>query len=344
MQLERQATIDFFLYPPIGEEDWRYAFQTARVRVLESMMLTRASMLDIANADSFESGVDLLAGTEYALSSRSAGLADIEKMLLERRTELRETFVSLMLDKELVELLRAREDFANMRLAVRRVVTEKPVGVDYSNEGGVPAEKFEEIFEAENYSEFPLYLREAVEAAVLGYYQEKDIRQIDYQIDKYQAAYKLQRACDIGSIFLLSFFRTQIDLNNIRTMLRLKAADRSERDLFINGGFVDIDKFIHGLDIGYEAIGTLFYSTPYYSIVDSGVSYLTRENSFLFLEKFCEQYMGEFLRTTSSITAGPQPVIAYFLMKENEIRNVRMLLTCKKNRMDTKIILDRLVQ
>ena len=344
MQLEQQATIDFLLYPPIGEEDWQYAFQTARVRVLESMMLTRAAMLDIANADSFESAADLLSSTEYALTSKSAGLADIEKMLLEKRTELRDTFVSLMLDEELVELLRAREDFANMRLAIRRVVTEKPIGVDYSDEGGVPAEKFEEIFEAENYSELPLYLRGAVEAAILGYYQEKDIRQIDYQIDKYQAAYKLQRACDLGSIFLQSLFRTQNDLNNIRTMLRLKMAERSERDLFIDGGFVGIDKFIHGLDIGYEAIGTLFYSTPYYSLVDSGVNYLTRENSFLFLEKFCEQYMSEFLKTTSSITVGPQPVIAYFLMKENEIRNIRMLLTCKKNRMDSKMILDRLVQ
>jgi V/A-type H+-transporting ATPase subunit C len=49
-----------------------------------------------------------------------------------------------------------------------------------------------------------------------------------------------------------------------------------------------------------------------------------------------------FLKTTRVIAAGPQPVIAYLMMKENEIRTVRMVLTCKKNRMDTKFILDRL--
>jgi len=48
-----------------------------------------------------------------------------------------------------------------------------------------------------------------------------------------------------------------------------------------------------------------------------------------------------FLRSTLQITAGPQPVIAYLLMKENEIRRVRLILTAKKNYLDTKLILDR---
>ena len=58
------------------------------------------------------------------------------------------------------------------------------VGLDYSNEGNVPAEEFEEIFEQENYERLPEYLQDAVEAAVLGYYENKDIRRIDYEIDR----------------------------------------------------------------------------------------------------------------------------------------------------------------
>jgi vacuolar-type H+-ATPase subunit C/Vma6 len=42
------------------------------------------------------------------------------------------------------------------------------------------------------------------------------------------------------------------------------------------------------------------------------------------------------------ITAGPQPIIAFLLMKENEIRTVRLILTAKKNHLDTKLILDRI--
>ena len=80
---------------------------------------------------------------------------------------------------------------------------------------------------------------------MLGYYENKDIRRIDYELDKAQAAYKLRRARELKCEFLCSLFRIQIDLINIRMMLRLKAAEREERNLFLPDGFVEIDKFVH---------------------------------------------------------------------------------------------------
>jgi V/A-type H+-transporting ATPase subunit C len=247
-----------------------------------------------------------------------------------------------MIDEDLVELLRARHDFANMRLAIRRVVTERPIGDDYSDFGSVGADEFEEIFEQEDYGRFPYYLQEAVEAAVLGYYAKKDIRQIDYAIDRYESQYRIRKAVELKSEFLLSLFRTKVDLTNIRTMLRLKLADRDEREFFLPGGFVENDRLIHGLDIGYEALAPLFFATPYHDVVEGGVSYLTAEQSFLRLERVCEEHLTGFLRSTQVLAAGPQPVIAYFLMRETEVRSLRMVLTCKGNGLDTKMILDRL--
>ncbi len=244
---QEQGLIDFYRYPAIGAEDWRYVWATAQVRVLETLMLTRGTLLNMADAPDLGGAVELLGSTEYALTGRGSGLAQIEEMLLGRRGAVRELFIDLMLDSELAEILKAREDFANMRLAVRRVVTERPVGTDYSDAGSVPAEQFEEIFEQEDYGRFPEYLQDAVEEAILGYYQKKDIRQIDYGIDKVASAYVLKTAESLGSVFLLSLFRTRIDLTNIRTMLRLKMAERDERNLFIRGGFVGIDRFLHGL-------------------------------------------------------------------------------------------------
>jgi V/A-type H+-transporting ATPase subunit C len=336
------VVMDFYRYPPIGVEQWRYAFATAKVRVLETTMISRGTFADMANAGSFEEAVELLSGTEYTVGTKTAGVANIEKMLLERRSEARRLFMDLMLDKELVELLRAREDFANMRLAIRRVVTGRPIGLEYSDEGSVPAEEFEEIFEQENYSRFPEYLQEGVEEAVLGYYENKDIRMIDYGIDRVQAQYRIRRAKEIGCAFCLSYFRTQIDLTNIRTLVRLKMAERDDRDLFLPGGFIEIGRLVHGLDLGNEALGALFYSTPYHEVVERGLSYLSQEKSFLGLERECQEHITGFLKTASVIAAGPQPVIAYFLMKENEIRTVRMVLTAKLNGLDSKIILDRL--
>ncbi|MEN8127925.1 MAG: V-type ATPase subunit [Planctomycetota bacterium] len=334
--------INFYRYPPTGQEDWRYAYPTAKVRVLELSMIPRSTFVDMAKAASFAEAAELLAGTDYTVEA-TADSAQIEQMLMARRTEARDLFADLMLDEDIVTFLRAREDFANMRLAIRRIVTERPLGLDYSNEGNVPAEEFEEIFEQEYYERLPVYLQEAVEAAVLGYYESKDIRRIDYEIDRCEAKWRLEQAQSIDSTFAISIVRLRIDLSNIRTMLRLKMAEREDQtQFFIPGGFVDSDKFKQGLDTGYEAMAQLFFATPYYELLEAAMPYLRDEKSFLKLEKECEDFVKGFLKTTRSIAAGPQPVVAYFLMKEAEIRTVRMVLTGKKNSLASQLILDRL--
>ena len=68
---------------------------------------------------------------------------------------------------------------------------------------------------------------------------------------------------------------------------------------------------------------------------------MAANQSFLKVEQLCDQYMQGFLKSTSQITAGLQPVIAYLLMAEHEIRTVRLILTAKRNHLDTKLIQDR---
>ncbi len=357
-ELAEQAILDFYTYPPVGGDDWRYTFQTAQVRTLEMQMLSRAALLDMANTESFEQAADLLSGTEYALPRGGKDFAEVEEILQQRRAAVRELFSDLMLDEPVVELFRTRDDFANLRLAVRRTMTEKPLGTDYSSDGNVPPEMIEQIFsEEDEFSKpvFPDYIRQAVEQAVLGYYQQKDIRRIDYAIDRVQAQYNLEQARRLKSVFLFGLFRIQIDLTNIRTMLRLKFTESESRtktaepepflvrdNVFLEGGFIELERFRHGAELGYEALGPLFFVTPYHRIVDTSANYLASNKSFLRVEQQCDEHLTGFLKSTVLITAGAQPIIAFLLMKENEIRTVRLILTAKKNFLDTKLILDRL--
>jgi len=103
-----------------------------------------------------------------------------------------------------------------------------------------------------------------------------------------------------------------------------------------------LERLERGAELGYEALAPLFFVTPYYRLVDAGAVYLNSNKSFLKLEQQCEQHLTGFLKSTVQITTGPQPIIAYLLLKENEIRTVRLILTAKKNNLGTKLILDRI--
>ncbi|MCK4751964.1 MAG: V-type ATPase subunit [Planctomycetes bacterium] len=345
-ELIKKDVIDFYTYPPVGSDDWRYAFETAVIRAIETQMLGKATFLDMSNAENFEAAVDSLGASEYA-SLQGKSFSELEEILHIRRSDVREQFFDLMIDKEIAELFKSRNDFANLRLVLRRSLTGKALGNDYSKEGNVTVEKLVKVFEAEaeadsDTSELPDYMREASDEAVLAYYQKKDIRQIDYAIDKSQAEYNLRRAKQLRSVFLSGLFRIQIDLTNIRTMLRLKYTESEKRNAFLDGGYIGFERLREGLDSDYETMGQLFFVTPHHRIVDTGANYLVSDKSFLRLEQQCEEYLMGFLKTAIQITAGPQPIVAYLLMKENEIRTVRLILTAKKNGLDTKLILDRL--
>ncbi|MHC4527591.1 MAG: V-type ATPase subunit, partial [Planctomycetota bacterium] len=299
IKVAEQAILDYYTYPPIGGDDWRYVFETAQVRTLEMQMLSRAALLDLANAESFDGACDLLSSSEYASGRGNRTFGEIESLLRLRRAELRELFAVLCLDNPIVELLRTRDDFANLRLAIRRTLTEKAVGGDYSDQGNVSPERFEEAFGAEEQvteAVLPEYMQQAGDQAVLAYYQNKDVRRIDYAVDRFQWDYNLQRARELGSVFLMSLFKIQVDLTNIRTMLRLKFTESEQRNVFLEGGFLELERLERGLDGGYEAMAGLFFVTPYYRIVETGVGYLISEKSFLKVEQQCEEYLVGFLR------------------------------------------------
>ncbi len=339
MQAQLQQTMhDFFDYPSVGADDWGYAFQTAQVRALETQMLTAATLSEMVNAPDFASAVAALAGSEYAIPASGT---DFNAILLDRREAVRELFEHLA-PEEMATLFRSRDDFANLRVAIRRAVLDKPVGTDYSSGGNVPPELFEQVFQGENYTLLPPPLPQATEEAVLAYYQNKDIRQIDHAIDAAQARHQRAMAEAMGSAFLCNLFRVQVDLTNVRTLLRQKLMEIDQRDVFLDGGFVDRDRFWVGLDAGYDALGGLFMATPYQHILEVGAAYVATNQSFLKVEQLCDQYLLGFLRSTAQITAGLQPVVAYLLMAEHEIRTVRLILTAKKNHLDTKLILDRI--
>jgi len=336
-----ETLFEFLTYPTVGVDDWRYTAQSAQVRVMEMQLLTRATLLDMANAPDFAAAVGSLGSGDYALPGNPR-FDDVQTLLLEKRAAVRELFAEWMLDESVVALFKSRDDFANLRLALRRVLTDRPVGSDYSAEGNVAPEVLEQVFEEENYALFPDYLAAVTEEAILAYYQDKKIPQIDHIIDRYEAEYKIAQAQQIGEAFLLNLFRLQIDLSNIRTVLRLKHIDAEQRNVLLPSGFIETDRLRQALELGYDALGQLFFPTPYHRIVDVAAGYLASDESFLKAEQQCEEYLTGYLKSTAQITAGPQPIIAYLLLKEQEIRTVRLILTAKKNLLDTKLILDRI--
>lgn len=337
-----QLSFGFNTYPPVEETDWKYVQAVAQVRTIEDRLFSRQFFTELANAKTFKELCEMLAGTDYTVAPVMTE-EEIEQLLAGRRLEARKLFAQLVDDEQIAAAVLSRIDYANLRLAIRRLVTDKPIGRDYQPQGLVEPDQFETAFEQEDYSGLPSFLQNCVEQAVVAYYKNKNVRDIDLEIDRAEAEFMCESAQNIGNVFLLELFRMQTDLANIKTMFRQKFRNITERDAFLPGGYLEKSRFVQCYDIGFEALAAHFDATPYRHIVESGAAYLQKEKSFLKLEAASDEHLLGFLKTTRYTSAGLGPIVAYLLLKEHEIRMVRLVTAANKALINTDTVLDRIV-
>jgi len=334
--------INIAMLPDVGGDNWSFGFQAAIVRSMETSLLPGALFADMAAAADLAAAVEMLAGSEYALQQSKVSLADVEALLIEKRFALAEFFSDLISESPAHILPAMLIDISNVRLAVRRFVRELPIGEDYCGGGSLQPEAFDAVFEQDDYTFLPAHMQQAIEQGILGYYNNKQIREIDYAIDQVLFDSLISLAKRAKCCYLEGLAMVWADLTNIKTVMRKNLVDNDTTEGFLEGGFIEADKLKAAVMGELEQLSSLCFATPYGAIIDGGLEYLKSQNSFLRLEALCDKYMDDCFSLANQITAGIQPAIAYYYKKADQIRKIRMVLTAKSNMLDKQLILDRL--
>ena len=202
-----------------------------------------------------------------------------------------------------------------------------------------------EIFETEKYETLPEDMSEAIQQGIVAYYDLKNPRSIDLAVDRGAMLYRRQQARLLKNEYLLALCGLVADLNNIRSMARIKWLEEDRKLLeqaYLPGGSVELPRLQSALNSPWETIAGMFFATPYAELIEHGLASLAAEDSFVRLERFCEDYVGEFLRAANQVVAGPEPLVAYLLGLEQEIRSVRLIFSAKQAGLAAETIRDRL--
>ena len=327
-------------------EDWRYSFAVGRLRVLQTRLLESGRLTDLANSVNTEEMVTRLSGTAYAPSTETTGLAEqIETRLRDLRREAYRLVVSLSKDESLQRFIQGPEDFRNIKILLRRNLIENSPALELSDLAYMSPEQLAEIFEAEKYDALPQTMTEAIQKAIAAYYEDKNPRNIDVELDRGAFLYRRELADKLKNEYLLSLCGLSADLTNIRSMARLKWLEADRKllgQVYLPGGSVELSRLQSALTNTWEAIPGLFFATAYAELIEHGLAFLVANDSFLRLEKYSDDYLGEFLRASNQVVAGPEPLVGYILGIEQEIRSVRLIFSAKQAGMSAETIRDRL--
>lgn len=317
-----------------------------RLRVLETRLLDKAKLDRMIDSNSAWDAVRVLQETEYAAHMSHVKRAeDYEEMLSGELKRVYKMLYEISPVKSVVDVMSIRYDYHNIKVLIKAKALKEDFSQLLVAVGMLEADKLKAAILNDNYSDLPTYMRSAIEEAQKDFDSTKDPQRIDIIVDRYMFRHMLSIAKEIDNSFVERYVRSQIDLTNIKSLIRIKKQNKGRDFLttvLIEGGNIDKDKFISLLMDTVESIpGRLSY-TDYIEPLRAGVEEYLKSGSLNSLEKLTDDYIMKMMKDAKYVSFGPEPVIAYIFAKENEIKLIRIIMVGKINAVDADLIRERL--
>jgi V/A-type H+-transporting ATPase subunit C len=164
-------------------------------------------------------------------------------------------------------------------------------------------------------------------------------------LDKYMYKEMLQIANELNNKFITKYVKSNIDLTNIRTILRTKKQNKNREffnTLIIEGGFLDKDRLSSLFTDSVDNIPGKLSHTDYFEILRNGIEAYTRAGEVNTLEKLSDDYLMKLIKEGKFVSFGPEPLLSYLIAKETEIKVIRIIMVGKLNNVSPELIRERL--
>ncbi|QCX33009.1 V-type ATP synthase subunit C [Caloramator sp. E03] len=319
-----------------------FAQSIARIRSLETKMIDKAKIEAMVEARDFNDCLRFLQDTQYGSYLL---IPSYEEGLKKATADLYREMYKISPIKEVVDILALRYDGHN----IKSLIKGKLSGIDTLyltvDAGTIPLDKLVIMIKEENFRDLPKTLRSYVEKAFENYKNHQDPQEIDITIDKGIYAYMLEIAENSKMEYLLDIVRLMIDIINIKSFIRVNIQERGRefmQKVFLPGGRLDKDLFINNVTDSLESFTNKIIHTDHFKWIKEGIGEYIKKGDLGSIEKYGDNFIIDYLKKAKLVSFGPDPLIAYILARENEIKIIRIILTGKKNEVSPDIIRERL--
>ncbi len=325
-----------------------YAYSVARIRAMERRLLDRVKIETMLEAKSAADALKVLAEADYApLLAEIKDVYQYEKVLSGERKRVYELLQKIAPEQEIINLFALKYDYHNLKVLLKAKFLGEDAAELLTDAGSVAPEEFARLIAAEDYAHLPAQFRPAVTEAATVFAATNDPQTISFTLDRVLYEQLTGMAKNYGSDFLQQYFRIQIDLLNIGTYLRVKNLKKSREflgNVLLDHGTLEKKVFMqlyNEADTADALISRLGLSV-YGAIVEEGVRDWAKNHSTTHFEKLADNYLLEFVKSAKRIIFGVEPLLAYLLAKDVEIRIIRMIMVGKLNGIPVEEIRERL--
>ena len=342
----------YFTADTNNQED--YAFANGRIRKLENGLLNKDILDRMIKSNDIVSALKIL--TESDLNDYSFDLnnpSDFEDSL---NQELLHTYSIIKSISKvstfnfLYFTFASKYDFHNIKILIKSKYLKK----EFSSElispiGTINIEKLNSAIKDEKYEDIPDSFEFLIKKTFSEYNKFKDPEIIDFVLDRERYVMIFNKIREIEIIeeeepYLRRFIKINIDLNNIINCIRAKIRGEKKtftKEFLIPEGDFKIENLIEVYDSPLSSWFEKLRYTDYKNIIELGVNYFQKNNSLMELEKLIDNFILNFSKIGKYITFGIEPIVGFITAKENDIKNIRIILSGKLNNLSPDEITER---
>lgn len=319
-----------------------YGYAVARIRSMEHRLLDSGVLQRMIDAEDFASILKILGETSYsfALTPQISG-ADFDKVLEADLHSTYEEIRTFIPDKSIVEIMRLQYDFHNVKVLLKSMFNVRTGGKKrwdlLTSLGSYSLDDIIMNIESEEYRLLPFGLNILIPKCMTLWEQDRDVLEVERLIDKRMFKVMLEKAKKLEMPGIISWIRTRIDGENIRTLLRLKRFnfDAAKALPFLHeGGTIDVKMLSNLIAEPFETWGRAIEFSDFGKIIGSIDPSGNYSDIILSLERVLDDYYMEKIAAGRFSPSAPENIPAYLWAKEMEIKNIRVITVTKRNKGD----------
>ena len=306
-----------------------YQYPCAVIRGNELTLLSGADLNRVADAGSIQAAMTILHECD---GKELANPRDFEAVLAVEQSRVADLVLGVIPERDELAFLQFPVDYHNAKVILKaEALGTDPA--DYLLEvGRVEGGELAVMVKERNFLFTPPVLRDAVLDTVEAYGKSRDPQEIDILLDR--ACYKemLKEAEAAYNEFVTGYVKLLIDILNVQTFVRVKQIGKPAEFLakvFLEGGRVDLSTLMELYGETYQQIGERLDLYGFGEVVGRGAAEAAAGGSYALMEKLCDNLKVRYAKGAQFVTAGIEPIAAFYLAKEMELKNLRMVLTGK---------------
>lgn len=312
-----------------------YAYAVARVRANELNLLSAADVEQLIVAEDYKTAMRRLADAGWGDSD---GVSDYAQYLENYFAKTWDLLVEVMDDIHELDLLLIRNDMQNLKAALKGIVSQHDAKDLYVKSTVYNTEDIITAVANREFKELPDFMQKPAEDAYEVLTATGNGQLADAIIDRATLERMLELGKKSGSAVLAELAERMCATANIKTALRcantLKSKDFIESSL-CNCDTISKDKLVDTALEGTDAVLRYLEDTAY----ATGAA-MFKESTSAF-EKWCDDLLMECVNKAKYTAFGIDPIVAYYVARDAEIKTVRIVLSAKINNLPADVIRER---